>query len=186
MAFAVAGVLGPTISHGQITTDGTLGTAGALTGPHYAIPSSLGRQSGANLFHSFGQFNLATGESATFSGPNSVANIISRVTGAQASSIDGTLSSTIPGANLYLINPRGILLGPNARLNLTGSFHASTADYLKFSDGTRFEATPTGAPVLTGPAARRRFNRESEVSEVECLQGWRVLGRVPRFVLLCG
>ena len=55
------------LAQGQITTDGTLGAAGALAGPHYAIPASLGQQSGANLFHSFGVFNLATGESATFS-----------------------------------------------------------------------------------------------------------------------
>jgi filamentous hemagglutinin family protein len=137
------------LAQGQITTDGTLGPAGALAGPHYAIPANLGRQSGANLFHSFGLFNLATGESATFSGPNSVANVISRVTGGQASSIDGTLRSTLPGANLFLINPRGILFGPNASLDLTGSFYASSADYLKFADGTRFEATAATPAVLS-------------------------------------
>jgi len=143
------------LAQGQITTDGTLGPAGALAGPHYAIPADLGRQAGANLFHSFGLFNLATGESATFSGPGSVANIISRVTGGQASGIDGRLASTIPGANLFLINPRGVLFGPNASLDLTGSFHVSTADYLRFADGARFEATATPAPILTSapPAA---------------------------------
>src|SRR5262245_64959673 len=101
-------------SHAQITLDGSLGPRGALTGPHYAIPDSVGQSRGPNLFHSFGQFNLSRGESATFTGPNTIANIIGRVTGGSPSSIDGTIRSQIPGANLYLLNPSGVLLGPNA------------------------------------------------------------------------
>src|SRR3954452_21578209 len=66
----------------QIATDGTVGAAArTLTGPRYSIGSDLGRQVGGNLFHSFSRFNLATGESATFRGPGSVANILARVTG---------------------------------------------------------------------------------------------------------
>jgi filamentous hemagglutinin family protein len=153
---AVSGALcagGP--AYAQITTDGTLGSAQALAGPNYAIPASLGRQAGGNLFHSFGQFNVPTAGSATFAGPGTVSNIISRVTGGQASSIDGVLRSTIANANLFLINPRGIVFGPGASLDLTGSFHASTAHYLKLADGTRFEATATMNPILTAapPAA---------------------------------
>ena len=142
-------------AHAQITTDGTLGAAKVLQGPNYSITADLGRQAGANLFHSFGQFSVPTAGSATFSGPASVSNIISRVTGGQVSSIDGVLRSTITGANLFLINPRGILFGPNASLDLTGSFSASTAHYLKLADGTRFDATPTVNPILSAapPAA---------------------------------
>ena len=70
-------------AHAQIRTDGTLGAAQTLTGPNYAIPATLGRQAGANLFHSFGQFNVPTAGSATFQGPGTVANIISRVPPAQ-------------------------------------------------------------------------------------------------------
>ena len=136
-------------AHAQIRTDGTLGAAQTLTGPNYAIPATLGRQAGANLFHSFGQFNVPTAGSATFSGPGTVANIISRVTGADASSINGRLASSIQGANLFLINPRGILFGPNASLDLTGSFYASTANYLRLADGTRFDATATTPAVLS-------------------------------------
>src|SRR5450755_991639 len=93
----------PCAAFAQITVDGTLSPARSLAGPHYSITADLGHQLGANLFHSFGQFNLSTGESATFSGPNSVANIIARVTGGSVSSINGTIASTIPGANLFLI-----------------------------------------------------------------------------------
>ena len=84
-------------THAGVTTDGTLGPGRALPGPNYQIPADLGQQVGGNLFHSFGQFSIDTGESATFSGPNSVNNIIGRVTGGEASFIDGTIRSTIPG-----------------------------------------------------------------------------------------
>ena len=65
------------------------------------------------------------------------------MTGGAQSSINGTIVSSITGANLYLINPSGIVFGPNATVNVSGSFHASTADYLKMSDGTKI---PMGNP----------------------------------------
>lgn len=133
----------------QISMDGSLGPAGALAGPNYAITADLGQQRGGNLFHSFGQFSIQTGESAVFSGPNSVSNIIGRVTGGQVSAIDGTLRSTIPNANLYLLNPAGVLFGEHAQIDVSGSFHVSTADTLKLGDGGRFEARTPGNSVLT-------------------------------------
>src|SRR4051794_39684567 len=96
---------GLSLGHAGITTDGSLGPVSTLSGPNFMVPSSLGRIAGGNLFHSFGQFGLGQGESATFSGPGSVHNILARVTGGQVSSIDGTIHSTIAGANLYLLNP---------------------------------------------------------------------------------
>ena len=120
-----------------------------LPGPPYVISADLGKQVGTNLFHTFGQFSLShtpTPESATFTstgGTLPISNVISRVTGGSASSIDGAIISKITGANLYLINPSGIVFGPNATVNVSGSFHASTADYLKMSDGTKI---PTGNP----------------------------------------
>jgi filamentous hemagglutinin family protein len=115
----------------------------------------MGQIRGRNLFHSFGHFNIQTGESATFTGPSSIGNILSRVTGGQPSTIDGTLGSTIPGAHLYLLNPSGVLFGPNARLNVQGSFHVSTADYLRLADGTRFVArlSETTTLSMAPPAA---------------------------------
>jgi len=95
----------PVCASAEISTDGSLGAAISLTGPDFAITSDLGQQVGGNLFHSFQVFNINTGETATFSGPASVANILGRVTGGSASSIDGAINSSIQGANLYLINP---------------------------------------------------------------------------------
>src|SRR5215813_5017993 len=83
----------PVAGRAQITFDGSLGSAGALTGPNFMIGSDRGRIVGNNLFQSFGQFNVQTGESATFTGPSSIGNIISRVTGGQLSTIDGLIDS---------------------------------------------------------------------------------------------
>ncbi|HZW26698.1 MAG TPA: filamentous hemagglutinin N-terminal domain-containing protein [Gallionella sp.] len=140
-----------------ITTDGTVGLATNLMGPNYAIPAALGSQVGSNLFHSFSVFNVNTGESATFSGPNGIANIIARVTGG-ASTIDGGLNSTIPLANLVLVNPSGIAFGPNASLNVGGAFYASTANYVRLADGGVFDATaPANSVLTTAPLASFGF-----------------------------
>ena len=132
-----------------ISTDGSLGAKGPLAGPNYQIPDTLGQTRGKNLFHSFGSFNINTNESATFTGPSSIQNVISRVTGGSPSSIDGILSCTIPGANLYMMNPSGVMFGPNASLDVKGSFHVTTADYLKFSDGGIFYADLAKSSVLS-------------------------------------
>ena len=132
-----------------ITLDGSLGPGGPLAGPNYRIGAELGQIRGSNLFHSFGQFNVPTGGSATFAGPNTIANIVNRVTGGQQSVIDGLLRSEILGANLYLLNPSGVLFGPNASLDVSGSFHVSTADFLRFGDGAKFSAHLGQESVLT-------------------------------------
>jgi filamentous hemagglutinin family protein len=133
----------------DIITDGTLGQTSALVGPNYLINDKLGQQLGGNLFHSFQTFNLNSGESATFTGPNSVNNIISRVTGGNPSKIDGLLRSTIPNADVYFLNPYGIMFGENARLDVQGSFHASTADYLRLGKDGRFDVRQPSNSLLT-------------------------------------
>jgi filamentous hemagglutinin family protein len=140
----------PSLSQAQITLDGSLGPRGALRGPNYLISDRVGQIHGPNLFHSFGQFNLSTGEIAIFTGPSTIHNIVGRVTGGSPSMIDGLIStSSIPGANLYLLNPSGVMFGPNASLDVSGSFHVSTADYLRLADGARFSAHLSDTTVLT-------------------------------------
>jgi len=133
----------------EITTDGTLGPALSLPGPDFQVTDSLGQQQGGNLFHSFSVFSINTGESATFSGPVTVNNIISRVTGGSASVIDGALRSTIPGADVYLVNPAGVMFGDNASLNVSGSFYATSADYLRLGASGRFDASNPGNSILS-------------------------------------
>lgn len=142
----------------QIATDGTVGGPGNLGNPQIlstagsaapvAIGESLGSRpgGGANLFHSFSDFNVNTGQTVTFTGSAGIAHVLSRVTGANASSIDGTLASTIDGADLWLINPNGILFGANASLDLLGSFRATTADYIELADGVQFGAATALPP----------------------------------------
>jgi len=127
----------------EVITDGTVGQGPArlLEGPNYQISDDLGTQSGTNLYHSFDKFNINTRETATFTGPQNINNVFGRVTGGSESFIDGQIRSEMPKADIYLINPNGILFGENASLNVPGSFYASTADKIILEDGTEFSAT---------------------------------------------
>jgi filamentous hemagglutinin family protein len=140
-------------SPAQVTTtirpDGSLGTAVTQTGTVHEITGGTRPGNGPNLFHSFDRFSVGTGDTARFSGPTGIANILSRVTGGVRSDIDGTLQSKIPGANLYLLNPSGVLFGPKAQLDIQGSFHVSTADIVRFADGATFATTLSQPSVLT-------------------------------------
>jgi filamentous hemagglutinin family protein len=148
-AWACAVAASATAVHAQITTDGTVGPARVLSGPHFQITEDLGRRVGPNLFHSFQEFNIRANETATFSASAGIANVIARVTGGGASSIEGTLRSTIPNADFYLVNPAGVVFGPGARLDVSGAFVVTTADVLKLADGGRFDASNPANDLLT-------------------------------------
>lgn len=146
--------LGPERAGAQVVTDGTLGPARTLAGPDRQIPQRLGTTRGSNLFHSFRRFDVPAGESATFHGSAALSAIVGRVTGGTASRIDGRLAATAPNADLYLLNPAGVLFGPDASIDVPGAFHVATADHLRFADGTRFQATGrTPALSVADPAA---------------------------------
>ncbi|MGA1285816.1 MAG: filamentous hemagglutinin N-terminal domain-containing protein, partial [Prochlorothrix sp.] len=131
----------------QVTVNGDLFT---ITG---------GIQQDQSLFHSFEQFNLNNGQVADFVGNPGLVNILGRVTGGSASTIDGLLQVTNSNANLYLMNPAGLVFGPNARLDLAGSFTATTATAIGFENGW-FNATGANAySALVGSPNRFAFTQ---------------------------
>ncbi|MBH8578135.1 filamentous hemagglutinin N-terminal domain-containing protein [Nostocaceae cyanobacterium CENA369] len=133
----------------QITPDGTLPNKTSVTAIDDISIIEGGTQAGKNLFHSFEQFSVLSRHTAYFNNALDIQNIISRVTGKSVSNIDGLIGAN-GNANLFLINPNGIIFGPNAALNIGGLFLASTASSLNFSDNTKFSAiTPQNTPLLT-------------------------------------
>ncbi|MCV6636667.1 filamentous hemagglutinin N-terminal domain-containing protein [Candidatus Albibeggiatoa sp. nov. NOAA] len=133
-------LLFPTMTLAEIRLHHT-GTSVALNvNTTYEIRQAFGQTVGNNLFHTFDQFNLAVGETAHFSGADSIQNIVARVIGGQPSLINGTLRSSIPNADLYFLNPYGIIVGEQAQLDLQGGLHLSTADYVRLGEMGEFHA----------------------------------------------
>ena len=147
----ILGSCGAVPAIAQIVTDGTMGPGSTLTGPDFIIGEALGTRFGANLFHSFSDFNVLQGESATFTSnfAGATDNVISRVTGGNPSQINGLLRSTIAGADFWFINPNGLVFGQNAVLDVPAGFHASTADVIELEGGGSFRATNPNASSLT-------------------------------------
>ena len=124
----------------QIIPDGTTNTS-LLNNCQNSCDIKGGIVAGQNLFHSFQEFNVSGGESVYFADPG-VTNIFSRITGNNSSGIFGTLGVTGGAANLFLLNPNGIVFGSGANLDLNGSFFATTADKIQFGDRSFFSANP--------------------------------------------
>ncbi|WP_424102755.1 filamentous hemagglutinin N-terminal domain-containing protein [Moorena producens] len=153
--FVLCSLVVATTALAQITPDNTLGNESSVVTPNVNVNGNLadliegGAIRESNLFHSFSDFNVAEMGRVYFGLPAGIENILSRVTGTNVSNIFGTLG-VLGNANLFLINPNGIVFGSNSRLDVGGSFFGSTADSVLFDDGTVFSAlNPNEKPLLT-------------------------------------
>jgi len=140
-----------TINKAGIILDGSMcPSTGALIKMEetIVITPDFGQIKGYNLFHSFQTFNIQSSETATFSGPDTINNIIIRITGDETSCIDGQFKSDLPNATIYLLNPNGVMIGKNASVDTMASLHISTADYLVMEDAEPFIVN-AAQPVLS-------------------------------------
>lgn len=139
----------------QIVPDGTLDQESSVVTPNTTVKDAIadylegGAVRGNNLFHSFSEFNISEQDRVYFASPQGIDNILTRVTGSDLSQIFGTLG--VDGAaNLFLLNPNGIVFGQNSQLDIAGSFLATTADSYIFNNDFNFSAIdPENPPLLT-------------------------------------
>jgi len=155
IAMTLTGIV-ESVSRAQVTTaitsDGSLGTQVTQNGNNHDITGGTRPGDGPNLFHSFGQLSVGTTDIANFLNDSVLPteNILSRVTGGDPSNVFGTIQTTgFPDANLFLLNPAGVIFGPDATLNVSGSFYTSTADFLRLGDNGIFFANLAEESVLT-------------------------------------
>jgi filamentous hemagglutinin family protein len=156
---------------GQLTPDKTLGAENSVVEQDKLDAAkdiiNGGAARGSNLFHSFEKFNVGENRSVYFANPTGIDNILTRVTGKDISNILGTLG--VNGtANLFLINPNGIVFGKNAVLDIKGSFTATTADEIKLGEDEFFSATnPESSNLLTvQPGALFRNALRNQQAEI--------------------
>ncbi|HLO50445.1 MAG TPA: CHAT domain-containing protein [Kamptonema sp.] len=134
--FPLASCLLPSLVQAQPIVPATDGTGTTVTpdGNRFNISGGQLSRDGANLFQSFQRFGLSQGQIANFLSNDTIKNILARVTGGEASVINGLIQVTGGNPNLFLVNPAGIIFGPNAQLNVPASFTATTASGIGFGD----------------------------------------------------
>jgi filamentous hemagglutinin family protein len=147
----------------SITADGTTPTQITETGSQIDI--SGGTIAGPNQFHSFDQFGVPSGSTANFQAPQPVENVMGRVTGGNPSVIDGTVKVSGAEANLYLMNPAGMVFGKDATLDVPGSFNATSATGIGFEGGGEFRATGSNDynQLVNSPNS---FNFDTETGDI--------------------
>jgi len=143
-----------TPAQAQINPDQTLGSESSVVTPNVNVRGELadliegGTAWGSNLFHSFSNFDVSASERVYFANPDSIDSILSRVTGDSVSNISGLLG--VDGAaDLFFINPNGIVFGPESQLDIDGSFYASTASAIALGEEQFSAIAPNNNPFIS-------------------------------------
>ncbi|MBC3883281.1 filamentous hemagglutinin N-terminal domain-containing protein [Undibacterium sp. LX40W] len=165
-------------SAADVRTDGSLGAVQILNGK-MVVPQTLGQAKGQNLFHSFSVLNVNPGESLSFTTTDAFQNIVARVTGGTSSNIQGLLQVQAAAGskpNFYLINPKGVVVGQGAVIDVPAGLHITTAHYLQFADGqfhadlskasSLSAATPEAFGFLGGDRATIKFTGRAQLTPV--------------------
>ncbi len=158
----LAYLIWPAVAKAQpiISADDSSNTAVTRQDNRFNIQGGRLSADGTNLFHSFSEFNLQKGQTASFSSTEIIKNILTRVTGGNQSFINGTVQVVGGNANLYIMNPAGIAFGPSAQLNVPASFTATTANGIRFNQAW-FSATGTNNyEQLVGTPSAFAFPRQ--------------------------
>ncbi|CAD5947536.1 CHAT domain-containing protein [Planktothrix agardhii] len=146
--------------------DGT-GTQVIHQGNQFNINGGSLSGNGANLFHSFEKLGLSQGQIINFISNPKIQNILGRVTGGEASFVNGLIQVTGGNSNLFLINPAGIVFGENASLNIPASFTATTASSIGFGNQNWLQAIGENQwQTLVGTPRDFVFNSENPGSLV--------------------
>ncbi|MGK7919635.1 MAG: filamentous hemagglutinin N-terminal domain-containing protein [Trichodesmium sp.] len=163
LGYLITYIEGKNYANAQIIPDQTLGQESSIINSIDDLKKQIegGAIRGSNLFHSFQEFNVGEGKSVYFINPNGIENILTRITGNNPSNILGRLGVD-GGANLFLMNPQGIVFGPNASLDIRGSFIATTADEIRLGENGVFSATASQTSNLLSVAPSALFSNQLE------------------------
>ncbi|MCS5661858.1 MAG: filamentous hemagglutinin N-terminal domain-containing protein, partial [Dehalococcoidia bacterium] len=141
--------IGPVVYH-ELVTDGTIGQSDNLgigggfgTTMMVYIPSRLGQIKGDNLYHSFKALDLSSDQFAVLDIPEEVNNVFIRITGGEASLLNGVIESNKKGRNITLINEQGFELGPDTEFTTFSGIRLGAVDAIAFKDGSTFGGTGT-------------------------------------------